>query len=63
MMFMMYLITTPLLGFFGCLLYAMYQAGQNTTTNWQIPPYDWDFEDEELWITQAELLDYQRRED
>jgi hypothetical protein len=32
-------------------------------TKWQIPPYDWNFEDEELWITKDELLDYQRRED
>lgn len=59
---MMFLITVPLLAFFSCLIYGMYQAS-DIETNWQDPPYDWNFEDEELWITETELLDYQRRED
>ena len=59
---MMFLITVPLLAFFSCLIYGMYQAS-DIQTNWQDPPYDWNFEDEELWITETELLDYQRRED
>ena len=58
----MFLITVPLLAFFSCLIYGMYQAS-DIETNWQDPPYDWNFEDEELWITETELLDYQRRED
>jgi hypothetical protein len=61
MIFMLYLITTPLLGFFGCLLYAMWKAG-DIETNWQIPPYDWNFEDEDLWITNYDLSAEQRRE-
>ncbi|CAB4142228.1 hypothetical protein UFOVP445_16 [uncultured Caudovirales phage] len=59
---MMFLITVPLLAFFSCLIYGMYQAS-DIETNWQDPPYDWNFEDEELWLTETELLDYQRRED
>ena len=59
---MMFLVTVPLLAFFSCLIYGMYQAS-DIETNWQDPPYDWNFEDEELWITETELLDYQRRED
>jgi hypothetical protein len=46
---MIYLLTTPLLGFFGCLLYAMWKAG-DIETHWQDPPYDWNFEDEDLWL-------------
>jgi hypothetical protein len=59
---MMFLVTVPLLAFFSCLIYGMYQA-LDIETQWQDPPYDWNFEDEELWITETELLDYQRRED
>jgi hypothetical protein len=59
---MMFLISIPLLAFFTCLLHAMWVAN-DPETKWQIPPYDWNFEDEELWITKDELLDYQRRED
>jgi hypothetical protein len=59
---MIYFVTVPLLAFFGCLIYGMYQA-LDIETHWQDPPYDWNFEDEELWITETELLDYQRRED
>jgi hypothetical protein len=59
---MIYFVTVPLLTFFGCLIYGMYQA-LDIETQWQDPPYDWNFEDEELWITETELLDYQRRED
>lgn len=59
---MMFLITVPLLAFFSCLIYGMYQAS-DIETNWQDPPYDWNFEDEELWLTETEILDYQRRED
>lgn len=59
---MIHIITVPLLAFFGCLIYGMYQA-LDIETQWQDPPYDWNFEDEELWITETELLDYQRRED
>jgi hypothetical protein len=46
----------------ACLIYGMYQA-LDIETHWQDPPYDWNFEDEDLWITENELLDYQRRED
>ncbi len=59
---MMFLITVPLLAFFSCLIYGMYQAS-DIETNWQDPPYDWNFEDEELWLTETEILDYQRRKD
>ena len=59
---MIYFVTVPLLAFFGCLIYGMYQA-LDIETQWQDPPYDWNFEDEELWITETELLDNQRRED
>jgi hypothetical protein len=59
---MMFLVTVPLLAFFSCLIYGMYQA-LDIETHWQDPPYDWNFEDEELWITETELLAYQRRED
>ena len=46
---MMFLITVPLLAFFSCLIYGMYQAS-DIETNWQDPPYDWNFEDEDLWL-------------
>jgi hypothetical protein len=59
---MMYLVTVPLLAFFACLLYGMYQA-TDIETDWTIPPYDWNFEDEDLWLPEPDLLDYQRRED
>ena len=59
---MIYFVTVPLLAFFTCLIYGMYQA-LDIETHWQDPPYDWNFEDEELLITETELLDYQRRKD
>jgi hypothetical protein len=59
---MAYLVTLPLGLFMSCLIYAMWKA-TDIETHWQDPPYDWNFEDEELWLTEAELLDYQRRED
>ena len=59
---MAFFVTLPLGLFMSCLIYAMWKA-TDIETNWQDAPYDWNFEDEELWITEAELLDYQRRED
>jgi hypothetical protein len=59
---MVFLVTLPLGLFMACLIWSMYQA-LDIETHWQDPPYDWNFEDEELWITETELLDYQRRED
>jgi hypothetical protein len=46
---MPYLVTVPLLIFFSCLIYAMWKA-TDIETNWQDPPYDWNFEDEDLWL-------------
>jgi hypothetical protein len=51
---MIYLFTTPLLAFFGCLIYAMWKAS-DIETHWQDPPYDWNFEDEELWLDEPDL--------
>ncbi len=51
---MVFLVTLPLGLFMACLIYGMYQA-LDIETHW--------FEDEDLWITETELLDYQRRED
>jgi len=59
---MVFLVTLPLGLFMACLIYGMYQA-LDIETHWQDPPYDWNFEDEDLWITETEILDYQRRED
>lgn len=59
---MIHIITIPLLAFFGCLIYAMWQA-LDIETQWQDPPYDWNFEDEDLWLEEPALLDYQSRED
>jgi hypothetical protein len=59
---MIYFVTIPLLAFFSCLIYGMYRA-TDIETHWQDPPYDWNFEDEDLWLDEPALLDYQRRED
>jgi hypothetical protein len=45
---MVFLVTLPLGLFMACLIYGMYQA-LDIETHWQDPPYDWNFEDEELW--------------
>jgi len=59
---MIYFVTVPLLAFFSCLIYGMYQA-LDIETHWQDPPYDWNFEDEDLWLDEPDLSLYQRRED
>jgi len=59
---MIYFVTIPLLAFFSCLIYGMYRA-TDIETHWQDPPYDWNFEDEDLWLDEPATLDYQRRED
>jgi hypothetical protein len=51
---MMFLVTVPLLAFFSCLIYGMYQA-LDIETHWQDPPYDWNFEDEDLWLDEPDL--------
>jgi len=58
---MAFLVTLPLGLFMSCLIYAMWRA-TDIETNWQDPPYDWNFEDEELWLTEADLSAEQRRE-
>jgi hypothetical protein len=58
---MAFLVTLPLGLFMSCLIYAMWRA-TDIETHWQDPPYDWNFEDEELWITEADLSAEQRRE-
>ena len=55
------LVTLPLGLFMSCLIYAMWKA-TDIETHWQDPPYDWNFEDEELWLTEADLSAEQRRE-
>jgi hypothetical protein len=59
---MVFVATLPIGLFMACLIYGMYQA-LDIETHWQDPPYDWNFEDEELWLTEPALLDYQSRED
>jgi hypothetical protein len=58
---MAFLVTLPLGLFMSCLIYAMWKA-TDIETHWQDPPYDWNFEDEELWLTEADLSAEQRRE-
>jgi hypothetical protein len=58
---MAFLVTLPLGLFMSCLIYAMWRA-TDIETHWQDPPYDWNFEDEELWLTEADLSAEQRRE-
>jgi hypothetical protein len=58
---MIYFVTIPLLAFFSCLIYGMYQA-LDIETHWQDPPYDWNFEDEDLWLDEPDLSTDQRRE-
>jgi hypothetical protein len=58
---MAFLVTLPLGLFMSCLIYAMWKA-TDIETHWQDPPYDWNFEDEELWLIEADLSAEQRRE-
>jgi len=44
-----FFVTVPLGLFFSFLIYGLYQAS-DIETNWQEPPYDWNFEDEDLWL-------------
>jgi hypothetical protein len=44
-----FFVTVPLGLFFSFLIYGLYQAS-DIETNWQDPPYDWNFEDEDLWL-------------
>lgn len=43
-----FFVSVPFCIFFGFLLWAMWDAS-NIETHWQDPPYDWNFEDEDLW--------------
>jgi hypothetical protein len=59
---MIFFVTVPLFLFFSCLVYGMWLAS-DIETHWQDPPYDWNFEDEDLWLDEPAPLDYQSRED
>jgi hypothetical protein len=51
---MIFFVTVPLFVFFSCLVYGMWLAS-DIETHWQDPPYDWNFEDEELWLDEPDL--------
>jgi hypothetical protein len=58
---MIFFVTVPLFIFFTCLVYGMWLAS-DIETHWQDPPYDWNFEDEDLWLPEPDLSAEQRRE-
>lgn len=58
---MIHLVTLPLGLFFSVLVYGLWLA-TDIETDWKEPPYDWNREDPELWLTEPATLDYQRRE-
>jgi hypothetical protein len=58
---MIFFVTVPLFVFFTCLVYGMWLAS-DIETHWQDPPYDWNFEDEDLWLPEPDLSAKQRRE-
>jgi hypothetical protein len=59
---MIFFVTVPMFIFFSCLVYSLWLAS-DIETHWQDPPYDWNFEDEDLWLEKPAPLDYQSRED
>ena len=44
-----FLVSIPLGLFFSVLVYGLYCA-TDIETDWKEPPYDWNREDEDLWL-------------